>query len=62
MAKKKPELKLGVVKIEVALMTQAKLLAAKQGKPLATYLSDLLRPGIKRDWARMIRESEKGDD
>jgi hypothetical protein len=61
-AKKKPELKLTAVKIEVALSTQARLIAARQGKPLATYLSDLIRPGIERDWTRIVRETQKREE
>jgi hypothetical protein len=58
MTKKKPDLKLGAVKLEVDLITRAKLIAADQGKPLAGYLSASLRPVIEKDWARMIRKSE----
>ena len=62
MAKKKAGLKLGAVKLEVDLITRAKLIAADQGKPLAGYLSDSLRPVIDRDWAKMIRKSEEGGE
>lgn len=57
MAKKKTELKLGVVKIEVDIITRARLIAAEQGKPLAGYLSDSLRSVVDRDWARMVRKA-----
>lgn len=61
MAKKKAgpkaDLKLGAVKIEVDIITRAKMIAADQGKPLATYLSDSLRTVVERDWAKMIRKA-----
>ena len=49
--------KLGAVKLEVDLITKAKLIAADQGKPLAGYLSDSLRQVVDRDWAKMIRKT-----
>jgi hypothetical protein len=62
MSLKKTELKLGAVKLEVTLITRAKLIAAGQGKPLAGYLSESLRPIIDRDWAKMLRTADKGGD
>jgi hypothetical protein len=61
MAKKKPdELKLGAVKVERDIISKAKLIAADQGKPVASYLSDSLRPIIDRDWAKMVRKADTG--
>jgi hypothetical protein len=53
-------LKLGVVKIENDLITKSKLIAADRGLPLATYLSDMLRGGVERDWAKMVRKAVGG--
>jgi hypothetical protein len=59
MAKKKlDELKLGAVKVERDIVTKAKLIAADQGKPMASYLSDILRPIVERDWAKMVLKAD----
>lgn len=41
-----------VVRIDRALATQARYLAAQAGIPLSDYLSALLRPSIEREMAR----------
>jgi hypothetical protein len=55
------ELKLGAVKIERDIISKAKLIAADSGKPLAGYLSDVLRPAVEKDWSKMIRRADSGD-
>jgi hypothetical protein len=49
-----------VVKIENDLITKSKLIAADRGLPLATYLSDMLRGGVERDWLKMVRKAAGG--
>jgi hypothetical protein len=58
MAKKKPEPRLGAVKLEMDIIKRAKLIAADQGKSLAGYLSEALRVVVERDWGKMIRRTE----
>jgi hypothetical protein len=61
MAKKKPDdLKLGAVKVERDIISKAKLIAADQGKPLASYLSDSLRPIVEKDWAKVLLKADTG--
>jgi hypothetical protein len=62
MAKKKGggELKLTAVKIERDIASMAKMIATRQGLPVATYLSRGLRAMVERDWARMVRQANEG--
>lgn len=65
MGKKKSgeDLKLGAVKIELPIITKARMIATDRGVPLATYLSDVLRASVEKDWAQMVRKaSQKGTD
>ena len=55
MAKKKPELKLSVVKIETTLARKARTIAQDRGVPVSTYLSSLIEVGIARRAIRLPR-------
>ncbi len=62
-AKKKPgDRKTIAVKIEAPLARKANAVAQDQGVPLSTYLSDLLRASIERDWGKVVRRLEQEDD
>lgn len=55
-AKKKPsDRKTIAVKIEAPLARKANAVAQDQGIPLSSYLSDLMRSSIERDWTRLIK-------
>lgn len=64
MAKKKSgdELKLGAVKVERDIITKAKMIAADRGVPLAGYLSESLRAVVERDWLKMVKRADEGQD
>lgn len=50
------------VRIDADLAAKAKMVATDQGKTLAAYLSELLRPGIDRDFGRIVkRVAEAGE-
>jgi hypothetical protein len=44
------------VKIDRTLADKAKLVASRRGLTLAEYLTELNRPAIERDFAKVIRE------
>jgi hypothetical protein len=64
MAKKKSgeELKLGAVKLERDIITKAKMIAADRGVPLAGYLSESLRAVVERDWSKMVKRADEGQN
>jgi hypothetical protein len=50
------------VKIERVLASRAKIIAGHFGTDTAKYLSELLRPGIARDWAKVVKETSEGGE
>lgn len=61
MAKKRSEKKEPptiAVKIDRALGTKAKMIAADRGVDTADYLSESLRSIIDRDWSRLVRQMD----
>jgi hypothetical protein len=64
MAKKKSgeELKLGAVKLERDIISKAKLIAADRGVPLASYLSESVRAVVERDWLKMVKRADEGQN
>lgn len=44
------------VRIDSDLVTKARLIASERGMNLAAYLSATLRPGVDRDFAKLVRE------
>jgi hypothetical protein len=55
------DLKLGVVKIERAIISRARMIAADRGIALAGYLSDSLRVTVDKDWNAMVRRASQSD-
>ncbi len=43
-------------KIERALVEKAHIIARTLGKTAAEYLSDLVRPGVLRDWPKAMKK------
>ncbi len=43
-------------KLERILVERAQIIARTRGLSLAEYLSDLVRPGIKRDWPGALKK------
>jgi hypothetical protein len=56
MAKKKPELKLTAVKIDVTLARKAKTIADDRGIPLSTYLSGAVETAVAKDWPKILKK------
>lgn len=52
------EPKLSVAKIDRDIITKARMISADRGVAAANYLSDILRPTVDRDWAKMVRKAE----
>jgi hypothetical protein len=50
------------VKIDATVLHEAQVVAASKGIPVAEYLSELLRPLVKRDLLRQAKEALKGRD
>jgi hypothetical protein len=48
------------IKIDRALVSKARLLAAHKGVSIAELISELLRGPLNQDYAKMLRELEKG--
>jgi hypothetical protein len=48
------------IKFDKVLAGRARMIARGRGIPLAAYLSELARPIIDRDYARLMRELEEG--
>jgi hypothetical protein len=50
------------IKFDRVLAGQARAIANGMGISMAEYLSELARPGIHRDYARLLRDLEGGDE
>jgi hypothetical protein len=67
-AKKKTEKKIKseekflAVKIERAIVTRARVLAADRGETVADFLSGLLREPVDKEWSKMVRKASGGGD
>lgn len=48
------------VKVDRTLADKARLVASRRGLTLAEYLSELIRTPVEKDFAKVIREMEKG--
>src|SRR3954463_2213419 len=46
------------VRVESDLVSMARLIVANRGTELTTYLSDILRPRIVKDYAAMVKRLE----
>jgi len=62
MAKKKPELKLSVVKIDSTLARKAKTIAEDRGIPVSTYLSSVIELAIAKDWPKILKKIVEAED
>ena len=49
------------IKFDKVLAGRARLIAQGRGIPMAEYLSEIARPIIDRDYARLMRELEGGE-
>lgn len=47
-------------KIERVLVERAQIIARTLGKSVAEYLSDLIRPGVARDWPKALKALASG--
>jgi hypothetical protein len=53
------------VKMDRLLAGRARIIASEMGLDTAQYLSDIVRPQINRDWAKVVKKMdgpEKGTD
>jgi hypothetical protein len=50
------------VKLDAALHRRAKAVAAYQGRDLAEYLDTVIRPKVDKDFAKMAKDADRGDD
>jgi hypothetical protein len=50
------------IKFDKTLAGKARLIAQGRGMPMAEYLSELSRPSIDRDYAKLMRELERTDE
>lgn len=60
MAKKKPELRLSVVKIDAGVAKKAKLIAEDKGIPLSTYLTAAVEAAVAKDWPKILKKIVEG--
>jgi hypothetical protein len=49
------------VRIESDLVSMARLIVASRGTELTSYLSEILRPRVMKDYAAMIRKLEQAE-
>lgn len=50
------------VKIDAAVVHEAQVVAASKGITLAEYLSEVLRPIVRRDYVRQAKDALKNGD
>jgi hypothetical protein len=50
------------IKFDRTLAGKARAIATGRGIPMAEYLSEMARPQIDRDYAKLLRELEGGSD
>jgi hypothetical protein len=60
MGRKKTGLRTSVVKIDSDLAKKAKLISADNGVSMSTYLSDVIRTAVDRDWPRVLKKLAEG--
>jgi len=51
----------GVARIDRTTLNRAKIVASSRRIPLAEYLSDILKPTVVRDYAKVVRDLDRGE-
>lgn len=46
------------VKIDRTLVSMAKFVANRRGVTLAEFVTDMLRPGVEREWGKEVKKIE----
>lgn len=59
MGRKPRELPSRIVRIDADLVSQCELLARNDGLSIGRYLSDLIRPIVSQEWAKLIQTVHK---
>lgn len=49
-----------LVRLDPSIVAMGKLVAASRGRHLSDYFSDLLRDVVGKEYAKMVRDLEKG--